>query len=165
MRFYQDKAYNVVMNILKKQVNFRKLTLGLLYDMLNLKEESSYNDNNIYKAITESKWKSFLEDLEKAKIEKYKVRKSTHETYTKWATPLAALYFIDILLHKNLDLKATFIELAEISVKAIENINNNKIKKLNQFLKESGLNKITLLEIEKTRIKLDDYIKQGELPF
>lgn len=131
------QRYNVVMNIFKKQVNLRKLIFGLLYDMLDLKEESGYNDNNIYKAITESKWKSFLEDVEKAKIAKYKVRKSTHETYSKWATPLAALYFIDILLHKNLDLEATFIELAKISIKAIEDINNNKIKKLNQFLKES----------------------------
>lgn len=165
MRFYQDKAYNVVMNILKRKVNFRQYTLGLLYEMLDIKQTSNYNENSIHKEKTDPKWKSFLEDVEKAKIEKYKIRKSTHETYSKWATPLAALYFIDILLHKNLDLEATFIELAEISVKAIEDINNHKIKKLNQFLKESGLNKVSLFELEVAKNKLEKYIKLSELPF
>ena len=165
MRFYKDKAYNVVMSILKKQVNFRKYTLGLLYEMLDIKQTSNYNENSIHKEKTDLRWKLFLEDVEKAKIEKYKVRKSTHETYSKWASPLAALYFIDTLLHKNLDLEATFIEFAKISFKAISEINNHKIKKLNQFLKESGLNKISLLELEKVKEKLNNYIKSDDLPF
>ncbi|WP_264229473.1 replication initiation factor domain-containing protein [Acholeplasma laidlawii] len=55
MRFYQDKAYNVIMNILKNQDSFRNYTLGLLYEMLDIKEKNNYNSESIHKAKTDLK--------------------------------------------------------------------------------------------------------------
>lgn len=165
MRFYQDKAYNIVMNVIKKQLNLRQYVFALLYEMLDIKAKSNYNEDNIHKAPTDPKWRRFLQGVEKAKIEKYKVRKSTHETYSKWATPLAALYFLDIFAHKHFEIEATFIELVKVAIQAIDDINSNKIKKINQFLKESGLKSISLLELEEAKIKLDEYVEASELPF
>ncbi|MBU1143189.1 MAG: replication initiation factor domain-containing protein [Firmicutes bacterium] len=166
MRFYKEKAHNICMNILKNdKESFRSYILGLLYDMLDLKEASNLGDANLYKAKTYIKWRKFLEDVKKAKIEKYKIRISTHETYYKWGRPLAALFFLNILIHQKFDIDSTVIAIVRNGILAIDTIDQQKLKKLNQFLKESGLKKITISDLEIAKEKLEKYIETEELPF
>lgn len=166
MRFLKEKAFNVVMNILNKEEDgLREFAFGLLYQMLDLKEKSNYNDNNVYKAQTYNKWSNFLSEVKKAKIERYDVRTNSYETYYKWASPLASSFFITIMLIKKNDLETTLIDIIQNAILAIDNLSNHKIKKINQYLKEQKLDQVKMLNIEQTKIILESYINEKELPF
>lgn len=166
MRYYKEKAYNVCMNILKNEVsNYRTYVLGLLYEMLDIKEETNLSKTNIYKADSDKRWISFLGEVKKAKVQKYKIRKSSYETYLKWASPHAAFFFLSIYAHSNFDIKSTLVEIVKNSLVLMDNINNQRLKKLNQFLKESSLKKVSLLELNKEINNLKKYIEIEELPF
>ncbi len=166
MRFKKEKAYNVCMNLISKEiVGFKDYVLGLLYQTLDIKEDNNYNNENQKRAMTDKNWNNFLESVSKAKIEKYKIRKSTYETYLKWSKQHIAFYILNKLLHQGINIEATYTELLKEVVQLIQTIDQNRIKKLNNFLKESGLGTVTILDLEELKIKLTKIIEDRELPF
>ncbi|WP_026391285.1 replication initiation factor domain-containing protein [Haploplasma modicum] len=166
MRYYKEKSYNVCMNILKGgSSKYKEYVLGLLYEMLDIKEDNNFSKSNIYKADTDERWLSFLGEVKKAKIVKYKIRKSSYESYYKWASPHAAFFFLSIYTHSNFDLNSTLIEIVENGISLMEDLNNNRLKKINQFLSESSLKKTNLVELNNKIKELEKFIEIKELPF
>ena len=112
MRYRHEKAYNVCTNIINHgNSGFKEYVFGLLYSMIDIKADNNYGENNIHKAPTDDKWQAFLDNVNKAKIEKYKIIKSSHEAYLSWITPLASFYLLDSLLYCNQDINSLNIKI------------------------------------------------------
>ncbi len=166
MRYFKDKAYDVSMNILNQnELDFRKYVLGLLYQMLDLKEENNYNIGDQDKVLTDSNWSNFLECVSKAKMERYKMRKSTRETFQKFTLKFAMMFYLDLLLHTGNDKESTYTEFLKMFVAFLDNFDNQKLKKINNYLQESGLEKTDLMKIEEIIQDYKNIIDVRELPF
>mgnify|MGYP000884136012 CR=1 FL=1 len=166
MRYRHDKAYDVCMKLLNGGNElFKDCIYGLLYKMLDIKADNNYGEDNIHKAKTDDKWQTFLGNVNKAKIEKYKIKKSTHETYLLWITPLASFYLLDLLVFHNKNINHLNILIYQRIIKTIEDIDERKLKKLNGFLKEKGFNQLTYSELYELKEKLKKQIAVLEFPF
>lgn len=166
MRYRHEKAYNVCMNIINHgNSGFKEYIFGLLYSMLDIKADNNYGEDNIHKAKTDDNWQAFLDNVNKAKIEKYKIIKSSYETYLSWITPLVSFYLLDSLFYCSQDINSLNIKIYSLIITAIETIDKRKLKKLNDFLKEAGLNPVDILELETIKKKLKIQIEISELPF
>lgn len=156
MRYRQEKSYNICMNIINHgNEKFKEYVFGLLYLMIDIKADNNYGEDNIHKAKTDDKWKAFLDNVDKAKIEKYKIKKSTHETYLSWITPLVSFYLLDALIRYLNDINYLNIENYKLIIKTIDEMDKRKFKKLNDFLKESSsMKQITIEELFEIKKKL-----------
>ena len=166
MRYYKEKAHNVCMCLIDNGMEgFRNYVFGLLYQMIDLKEETNYGDENLHKAGTYLSWKQFLEEAEKAKIEKYKIRVNGFETYKNWVSPLASFYLLNLILHQSKDIKSALLTMLRETIITITNIDKRKIKKINSYLIEKSLTKISLKDLLVIKEKVLNYINVEELPF
>ena len=166
MRYRHDKAYDVCMKLLNGGNElFKDCIYGLLYKMLDIKADNNYGEDNIHKAKTDDKWLAFLGSVSKAKIEKYKIKKTTHEEYLAWGLTIVPLYLLDLLLHRNKDKDALTIEIYKMIINVIDNMDKRKLKKLNSNFKESIRNEITIEELSAIKKDLQGCIRVLELPF
>ncbi len=166
MRYTKDNAYNVCMDIINKgEIEYNNYIFGLLYTMLDLKIDNNYDEDNQHKVETDIVWKSFLNNVSKAKTEKYKIKKSTYKTYLRWIEPLASFYLLNILLHQGNDIYSMNIKLYKDIIDLINDIDKKKLHRINLYLKESGLRLIDLGDLLALTNKLKNIIKTLELPF
>ena len=116
MRFRREKAYDICMNLINTDVEkYSDFFYTQLYNMLDLKEDNTYDDNNQYKIPTDPKWSSFLNNVSKCKLNKYKVQKTyQYDTYLKWATPIVGKYILYTFL-ENTNLDEAIIKLLNLS--------------------------------------------------
>lgn len=166
MRYFQEKAYNVCMNILNNgQKNFNHYIFGLLRHVLDIKEDTNFNEHNTYKSNTDTNWLNFLNHAEKAKVKRYKIQTSSFLTYIEWASPLAAFFFLVILLDCGGNDEDAITNFYENGLTVFDKLDQKKIKKLNRFRKEKGLPQVDdnyLLELKKQITKV---IQDRRLPF
>ncbi len=168
MRYRKDKAYDVAMNIinLKDESYFRHFVMARLLEMLDIKEENNYNQHNLDKAKTHPLWKQFLEQVDKAKMKRYKIRKSTYETYKNYMNPKIASFFINLILESENDLFLAITKLYEITLMDFDNMDNIKLKRYNTYLKENDLKEVSLDDLLKIKAMLKKQIdERREIPF
>ena len=168
MRFRQNKAYDVSMNILelKNKDEFRKFTMERLLEIIDIKAPGNYNKNNFHKLPTHPKWLSFLEQVNKAKLKRYKIRKSSFETYLNFMKPKVASFIVNTLLHNETDIYLSVTKLLEITLDDFEKMDERKLKRYNDYLKEQNFKQITEDDLDALRIKLEQEIERRRgLPF
>lgn len=166
MRFYLDKAYNIAMSLFDAgEANFRQFVFRLLYTTLDLKENNNLDSENQHKIKTDLRWQGFLESVEKAKIEKYKIRSTTFQDYKAWASPHAAFFFLVTLLECSGNDEQTITYLYQNALTAFEGIDSTKLKKINRFRKELGQSKIDERYLNELKKKLEKVIEERSLPF
>lgn len=166
MRFMKDKAYDVVFNLIDQgEDNFNNYSYGLLYSLLDIKEDSNYDENNLYKANTAEYWSEFLNKVSKSDIAKYKVVSRNIDTYKNWILPIMSSYFIIMHLHNGRDFQTTYNNMLSDLLDYIDKIDKKKIKKINQYQDEVGQRKITMKDIQEIKAKIKDYISKHQLPF
>ena len=78
----------------KGDTGFNAYTTGLLYQLLDLKEDNNYSDENQYKAETLPKWKEFLEDALKVSISKPEPRKNIWLKYENYILQTLPMYLL-----------------------------------------------------------------------
>ncbi len=166
IRYTKDNAYNVCMDIINKgEPEYNNYIFGLLYTMLDLKIDNNYDEDNQHKVETDNKWKSFLNNASKAKVEKYKNKKSTYETYLKWSKSIVSFYLLNILVHQGNDITSFNITIYNEIINLIHDFNKKKLYKLNLYMKESGLEMLDIKDIFDLEVKLKNLVDTLELPF
>lgn len=166
MRYMKERAYDVVMNYIEQgEEKFNKYSYGLLYSMLDLKKDNNYNAHHIMEAETIHWWTSFLQEVSKSEIVKYKVKQSNIDTYKIWVLPIITTYFIVTHLHNGKEFNSTYIKMLEEILDYIEKVDKKKVKKINGYQDEVVQAKISLKDINDIKEKIKEYISLNQLPF
>ena len=165
LRYKKDKAYNVCLNLLEHKDDFQNYVYGLLYEMLDFKVPNNYDENNKYKADTLDWWKSFLNEVDKSEIIKYKIKSVTLERYLNWIMPILGLYFVFRYQYNNHNMQKFLLSLLDDSKESLKNIDSRKIKKINDYLKGCKQKPINKKDINKIINEIEFYIDQESLPF
>ena len=166
MRYMKERAYDVVMNYIEQgEENFNKYSYGLLYSMLDLKKDNNYNAHHVMEAETIHWWTSFLQEVSKSEIVKYKVKQSNIDTYKIWVLPIITTYFIVTHLHNGKEFNSTYIKMLEEILDYIEKVDKKKVKKINGYQDEVVQAKISLKDINDIKEKIKEYISLNQLPF
>ena len=168
MRYRREKAYDVAMNLVNLDYDkYSEFFYGLLYQMLDLKQDNTYDDNNQYKIATDSRWTSFLNNVSKCKLKKYQTRKDLAiNRYMEWAKPIickcilyACLYF------GNID--DAVVELLKAT--NIKDFKNSYLDPLNEFLKSLGGKPKTFSDLDEIQYEIknridffEEYCKGGK---
>ena len=169
MRFRQNKAYDLVMNIINlKDMTLKEFAMQRLYDMLDFKDEEriTFHNTNFSRNPTDPTWLKFLEGVKKAKMTRYKIHESTYETYSEYMDPKIAAYIISRLLINNKDIYSTFTDVINVVLNNFDKVDNKKVKSINKYLKELKIASISKDDIDELRFKLEkEYKQRKDLPF
>lgn len=166
MRYMKGKAYDVVLNYIENKIDkFNEYSYGLLYKMLDLKEDNNYNDHHIGEAETAKFWSDFLENVEKAEIGKYKINNKNLESYQDWITPIISSYFLIMFLHSGKDFMLTYTNMLDPIVEYLETFDKKKVKNINKYQKEVGQNLINFKDINDIKEEIRNFILINSLPF
>ena len=156
MRFMHEKADRVIEDIIraydgkieyptpkeveKGQAGFNTYVTGLFRQLLDIKEDNNYGEENQYKVPTDPRWMEFLENAEKVEISKPEPSKPKWDKYEHYILQTLPMY----LLTKYLESK-DYYQLAKENFKSlldgIDSIIDNKAKinQLNSYLKDKKL--------------------------
>ncbi len=169
MRFRQNKAYDIAMNIanLASTQEFKTFAMQRLYEILDIKDKNNnYNKRNFYKAPTDPEWLKFLDGVSKGKIKRYKIQKSTYETYLNFMNPKVASFIVNLLLQNDKSIYLTLTKLLEITLKDFDKMDERKLKRYNDYLKECGIKQIDVDELDELRFNIEQEIEnRSGLPF
>jgi hypothetical protein len=133
--------------------------------MLDLKEVNTYSQESQYKVPTHPKWLKFLKNYEKAIITKYDTNKKTYENYIKYCQPIIALYMFSSIIYNNYNIYQTITDLLELTYSYMDNINKQKVQKINNYLKQSINKQVTENDIYEVKELLNKEILDRGLPF
>ena len=184
MRFMHQKAQRVVEAILdvyfqgvikgptkrevpKNDEGFLILVSSLLYGMLDIKEDTDYDETNLSKAPTDPKWKEFVESVEKAKIPSPGVKEPSWNRFSKYVNQTLPLYSVTLLVKAGYNLE-------QYQKLLLQELNNNldviiddtkKLNKVNVYASEIGLNQTDIDLLKKSKEQLEDKLLDEELPF
>ena len=145
-------------------LNLQILAYEQLYRMLDIKQENNFSEENQKRAPTDSRWLSFLKNVEKGTLRKAEAPPSTLEVYSKTAIP----YAITLLLIKYLLVqKDSYLFLLEILKFLYHNLDLSKERfyKLNTYLSQVGLTPLDNQGLHYLKKHLKNQIEEQELPF
>jgi len=168
MRFRQIKAYDIAMNIINlSSINgFKTFAYERLFEMLDFKVKNNYNEHNQRKAQTDPNWLKFLGEVNKAKLVRYKISKSTYETYLNHMNPRIASYVINLILHYESNIYLSLTRILEVALYDFEKMDDKKLKRYNDYLSEANLKEITEEDLEELKTKIEEEIeRRSDLPF
>lgn len=174
MRFRQDKANSVILDLLDNYKNEAAAVYGLdlktfatksLYGILDIKEDNNYNDEHQKKANTDSKWTSFLETTEKGILPKADARISTSETRYNYIMPKAKMIFLEWLIDVDFNLDVFIERFFNQLLELLKNTSRSQLTRLNQILLEKKKDTITQSKFDGMLIKLATLIDERSLPF
>ncbi len=174
-RVYEDVVYSFdgIMNYPEKKTipkgedGFKYLISSLLYSMLDVKEENTYDSSNKTKAKTDPLWLKFVGNVEKAKLAKVKPKEISFNRFDKYIHQTLGLYIIFNFIKCGMNIN----QYSKISIQELKNElekisdNDKKINRINTYLIESGLEPINKNELIDVISKLEEYLEYEDLPF
>ena len=183
MRFMHEKAAKVCEDVIfsfdgimhypeKKEIpkgedGFKYLISSLLYSMLDIKEENTYDASNKNKAKTDPKWLTFVNNVEKAKLAKVKPKEISFNKFDKYIHQTLGIYIVFNFIKSGMNIN----QYSKFSIQEIKNElvklsdNDKKINRINTYLMESGLPPITKQQLIDSISKLEEYLEYEDLPF
>ena len=174
MRFRQDKAHKVVMDLIKIYkdetiptygINLKAFAIKSLYAILDLKVDNNYNDEHQKTAKTEPKWLAFLENTEKGILPKADKRISSNESRFNYIMPKAKLIILEWILESNFD-RDTFLErILTEELDLLKDTTRSQINRFNQYLLSKNKSKVNQEGFNILVSKIDDMLEEGALPF
>jgi len=165
MRFTKEKAYNVCFTLLDHKDDFQNFVYGLLYEMIDFKEDNAYSEVDQYKVETISWWKKFLHEVKKSQIIKYKVHETTLERYLNWVTPILTFYFLFRYIYNAHDMKKFLLNLLNDIQDYFSKMDPKRLLKLNKLLKETGQPHLKKNELSLIFQEVEEFLSREELPF
>ena len=184
MRFMHERAHIVATAIIdvymdgvinfptkrtvpKSDEGFVILVSSLLYGMLDIKVESSYDSSNIGKADTDPKWKAFVGDVEKAVVPAPTAKEASWNRFYKYVNQTNPIFNVCLFIKagKNLEQYNKFqLQMLREALEIVKG-DKKKLNRVNIYLPEMGKKTIDLADIEQICKKLDYKILEEELPF
>lgn len=183
MRFMHEKAAYILdaiidsfrgkINYPEKEIipegeeGFKILASRLLYGMLDIKDESTYDSSNKNKIPTDPKWLAFVEDVKKAKIPAPEKKEPRFYKYDKYFHQTSSNYFVLMLMEAKGNIRQLFKMFSKEIVGAITDVEDNekKINKINAYAIEKNLDTCDAKFLTDSKCKLIKYLDEEELPF
>jgi hypothetical protein len=182
MRFMHEKADRVIEDIIQaydgkitypepKEVEkgvagFNTYVTGLFYQLLDIKEDNNYSDDNQYKVNTDPRWLEFIDNVSKVTISKPEPVKPIWNKYEHYVLQTLPMY----LLTKYIESK-DYYQLAKENFKSlldgIDSIIDNKAKisQLNSYLKDKNLELVDKAKLLNLKTEIEERYKEEEMPF
>lgn len=165
MRFNQTKADDFIFTLFENKQEFNEYSMGVLYSLLDIKEENDREIENIRNANTDPLWLEFLGNVQKCKIPHATTYESTYVSYQKWIKAHAGKYVLYLFATNNFELESVITHLLQDAADYAEDINKEKIKSINSNLRARKLSLLDEEDIEKLRLELLEIIEERRLPF
>lgn len=166
MRFTQGKANDVALSIIDTPIeDFPGYVYGLLYTLLDLKEENQYSLESQHKVLTHKKWINFLNSYSKAVITRYDVNKKTYESYLNYCKPIIAFYIFTAILKNNYQMHQVFTDILEATYDYMDKIDKQKLSKASLYLKDIIGKSVTKADVQKVKELLNKELLNRGLPF
>ncbi|MDE6655398.1 MAG: replication initiation factor domain-containing protein [Anaeroplasmataceae bacterium] len=148
-------------------LRLQKLADEQLYRILDIKQDNNYSEENQKKAPTDPHWLAFLNNVEKGilrKVEDDDIKQDTLEAYTKTAIPYATFLFFLKYLSLNQDEYLLLLEILKLIYNNLD-FSKERFYKMNLFLKELNLPTLDTQSLQTVKKRLEQKIKEHELPF
>lgn len=166
MRFNDTRALDFISNYINlENVKLRQYVMQIFYNMLDIKEDNTRNFEHQHRVPTDPKWLSFLDNVEKYKMEHAKKLEGTYLTYEEWFKPILGQAFIYLICTNKFEIYTALTKVIESSISQIDLYNNQKLKKINSYLKNQNMNLITLEQIKELGMELKQILEERKLPF
>lgn len=183
MRFMHEKAAHVLEDIIyafegkirypeEERIasgteGFKILASRLLYGMLDIKEDSTYDKSNIHKAKTDPKWLEFVQSVEKVKIPGPKHRKLTFTRYAKYFHQSSSVYFLILYMIAQGNIYQFNKEILKELHLAVNHIIESKteLKKLNTYLTEKGMTTLEENNLKEILARIEALLSDEQVPF
>lgn len=171
MRFRNDLAERIVHQLIATlkgddyEKKFSKFTFEQLYRIIDIKEENNYSIQNQKKTKTDSKWKAFLDNVEKGILPKVEDEMpKTFNQYMKAAIPYVSMF----LLLKYLEVDQVQ-ELFEIEIykfmREQMKFSKQRFQRLNIYLNQLNIQTIDDFMMAQLKEEFAGIISDRELPF
>ncbi len=171
MRFMHDKANRVIHDIIEayyvSEEKFKSYVFGIFYTMLDIKENSNYNDKNIYKEKTDPNWIKFLSYVEKATITKPSARQLQWEKFNMYIRQSLAKYLLIKYVIGKQSLPQLNKEMLYELLNGLDKIidDKNKINQINVYLHDNNVEMIDVDDIKDIKETLILEYEDTEVPF
>ena len=166
MRFANNRADDFAYNyLILSGLDLNTFILSVFYQMLDIKISNKRTIHHQSDVETDPRWKEFLGDVEKYKMVKATNYESTYISYQNWAEPLMGSFMLYLIATNKFELQSAITYLISLAVKAIEDFDKTKLKRINSFLKAKNYPMVKLEQIEEMLPILEDVIDERRLPF
>lgn len=183
MRFMHEKAQYVFIDVIcafdgeirypekrkipKGEAGFKILLSALLYGLLDIKEDSTYDATNLHKVPTDTLWRQFVQTIDKAKIPSPKSKNPKWNKFDSYIHQTLPLYMVCKYIQNGCNFnqytKSVLQELTNDLTILLES--DKKLRRGNSFLVELGNPVIDKSKILFEIKRLEKYLKEEELPF
>lgn len=165
MRFRNKNAESILTLLVNNFDNFLTIAIQQLYRILDIKEDNSYSKREQSRVNTDSKWMSFLNNVEKGIIPKSTFdKRKTFEDYLKAATPYISTFLL--YMFKTSCYEPNIFELYIYKfMKDKLNLSRKSHKNLNIYLDDIGVEPIDSEEMVVIQDTISEIIEDKELPF
>ncbi len=165
LRFRSDNAEAIATKIVTKY-ELQKLAYEQLYRMLDIKEDNSYSVREQSRVLTDSRWTSFLNNVEKGMlvIQKSNTIDDTMDKYMKTGAPFVSMYLMLTYLMVGRDPWIFEIEIFKFMKNSLK-FSNKTFKRLNMYLNNMGLKPLDDVDFAILKHEFSEIIQEKELPF
>ena len=174
IRFRGAKADAIVLDLVSNyedkddktyELKLQDYAQKALYATIDFKVDNNYSESDQSKAETDPRWKTFVNDIDKAKLPKAVTRPTLYEKKRAYIMPKAALVLTVMLIEKNWDGELFLHDLLNDMHHYLTKFSQHKEDVLNICLDENGLETFGNGELYKIREKIYEMIIDMELPF
>ena len=174
MRFRNEKATALVLALSKAsiknksgeyEVDMQKFAFEQLYRILDIKENTNFDQDNIHKANTDKRWLTFLQNVQKGSLAKVENNfEKTIQDYLTIAGPYA--YTLLMLMYMTV-MKDTYIFEVEVYkfLRDFKSLSKKRFQRLNMFLDQMNVRTIDDAELAACKAEFAGIVSERELPF
>lgn len=164
MRFRNELAETIACQLCKLE-NLQEYAYAQLYHIIDIKEENNYEARSQYQIQTDSKWLSFLQNVEKGTLALPTKKETTlFSTYMEAADRYISMWFVihylqvlkdpylfEMEIYKYLSTKLTF--------------SKKRFQRLNIFLNQMNLTPLDNTGLAQMKQEFEKILEEKELPF
>lgn len=164
MRFRNELAEHIACKLCKLD-NLQEFVYGQLYRILDIKEDNNYEAKSQYQIPTDTKWQSFLHNIEKGTISlPTKPETTLFSTYMQAADRYISMWFI---IHYLQVLKDPYLFEMEIYKFLATKLTFSKkrFQRLNIFLNQMNLTPLDNIALTQMIQEFEKILEEKELPF
>ena len=142
----------------------QKLAFEQLYRVLDIKKENGYSEKAQHKVDTDSKWKSFLDDVEKGSLSNTDELPPTFDAYLKSAMPYVVTYLIVKYFTVHRDPYLLEIEMFKLLRDNLA-FSKQRFQRLNIYLNQLRLQTIDDATLAELKLEFAGIVNDKEVPF
>ena len=139
----------------------------MLYGLLDIKEDSTYDTTNLHKVPTDALWTQFVQTISKAKIPSPKSKNPKWNKFDSYIHQTLPLYMVCKYIQNGCNYNQYTKSVLQEPNRDLTIIleSDKKFRRVNSFLVELGNPTINKSKILMEIKRLEKHLKEEELPF